>query len=69
MLSNKELKGMELFELVDEAARRGEPKKEGEDADALRARLSGANPETKSHKHSYRKDGTCVCGAVRKPKT
>ena len=23
-------------------------------------------PEAKKHRHSYRKDGTCACGAVRK---
>lgn len=23
-------------------------------------------PKPKQHKHSYRKDGTCACGAVRK---
>lgn len=44
MLSNKELKVMELFELVEEAERRGEPKEEGEDAEALRKRLA---PKTK----------------------
>lgn len=25
-------------------------------------------PEPKKHSHSYRKDGTCACGAVRKAK-
>ena len=27
-----------------------------------------AQGEGKKHKHSYRKDGTCACGAVRKVK-
>lgn len=27
-----------------------------------------SEPEPKKHKHSYRKDGTCACGKVRKAK-
>ncbi len=37
---------------------------------AVRLGIVKEKPETepKTHKHNYRKDGTCACGAIRKAK-
>lgn len=34
----------------------------------VRIGLVKEKPTLVNHKHSYRKDGVCACGAVRKPK-
>lgn len=63
-----------VVDLPDEVARRycetgAATEIKVEKVRAIKPKVAETKPEVhKAHKHSYRKDGTCACGAVRKAK-